>query len=196
MADGRAVAEGDEVRVRRSVLDRLARKAHDTPRAENACAGNPLQQVVVRRSCLEKLSNSNACGQDDAETMTSHAKQSKGDALGEAALPYSGVQAAAQLARLERAHRAAYLGEDPEARDAVHVKWRELASGEQYHKNIQFLTRARRLRDEFGSILDGSDRTTDVVLASTITLRGEMRAHVAELCRAAHEVRQGLAYFP
>lgn len=59
------------------------------------------------------------------------------------------------------------------------------------HASVEFLRGPRQLRDRFGSVLDGTDQTADVVLAETLDLRSVMMADVADLCRRVRETRFG-----
>lgn len=57
------------------------------------------------------------------------------------------------------------------------------------HASVEFLRGPRQLRDRFGSVIDGTDRTADVALAETADLRSAMMADVSDLCRRARETR-------
>jgi len=52
-----------------------------------------------------------------------------------------------------------------------------------------FLRGPRQLRDRFGSLLDGTDRTSDVVWEGVVDLRTSMVADVADLCKQTRFVR-------
>lgn len=55
--------------------------------------------------------------------------------------------------------------------------------------SVEFLRGPRQLRDRFGSVLDGTDQTADVVFAQTVDLRSAMMSDVADLCRRVRETR-------
>lgn len=92
----------------------------------------------------------------------------------------------AELHRCAARHRSA---DAEETRQALR-KARVVQDVEAHcHAAVEFLRGPRQLRDHFGSVLDGTDRTADAILEGVADLRNAMLADVANLCCKSREAR-------
>jgi len=100
------------------------------------------------------------------------------------------LEAADRAWRLMRAAQEERSEESAREREALQKVRAQQSVVEHCRESVAFLRGPRQLRDRFGSVQDGTDRTYDVVLQANMDLRDAGKELIADLCRATREARR------
>eukprot|EP00929_Paragymnodinium_shiwhaense_P044952 TRINITY_DN23029_c0_g5_i2.p2 TRINITY_DN23029_c0_g5~~TRINITY_DN23029_c0_g5_i2.p2 ORF type:complete len:441 (-),score=107.57 TRINITY_DN23029_c0_g5_i2:1614-2936(-) len=192
---------GRSVRVHQDVLARAkARAAASTdckvPAPTPAVSGNALSGWLMRLEAgRQKGGDVNAAARKRGERQPLKAAAPNTYEMAGGAPAPSGRAAATWLAKLRQPAPELQGGVSAESAAEMPAYFRRCVDIEvERHCQMRtaFLRGPRQLRQQFGSVLDGTDQTADVVLDAATELQTEAVAAVADFCRRSREARSSL----